>query len=189
MTTQLPVGLKRRVNLFVATTSPEEDPEEDVIYENNNREDFMIEPIPLTRSRTLESPMNTREKIAFAVFSIFVYIGQIFADLYFWNQTNNQLLLIWSVHRVALLGITLVILFQTKLTFTLIGPHKTMCTFDCLIEYEKVSSIAYHSFQFNQVIYKYFAKGILNAESIYHVVTFICVFAYMCGQKYKFFFN
>ena len=90
MTTQLPVGLKRRVNLFVATTSPEEDPEEDVIYENNNREDFMIEPIPLTRSRTLESPMNTREKIAFAVFSIFVYIGQIFADLYFWNQTNNQ---------------------------------------------------------------------------------------------------
>ena len=187
MTTQLPVGLKRRVNLFVATTSPEDNPEEEaeVIYEdNNNNNEFVIEPISFTRSRTLESPLNTREKIAFAVFSIFVYVGQIFADLHFWNQTNNQLLLIWSVHRVALLGITLVILFQTKLTFTLIGPRKTRCTFDCLIEYEKVSSIAYHSFQFNQVIYKYFARGILNAESIYHVVTFICVFAYLC-KKYK----
>ena len=188
MTTQLPVGLKRRVNLFVATTSPEDDPtfpEEEIIYEHNNRHDFVIEPIPFTRSRTLESPLDTREKIAFAVFSIFVYIGQIFADLYFWNQTNNQLLLIWSVHRVALLVITLVILFQTKLTFTLIGPRKTMCTFDCLIEYEKVSSIAYHSFQFNQAVCNYFTKEILNAESIYHVVTFICVFAYVCGKKYK----
>ena len=182
MTTQLPVGLKRRVNLFVATENPEE--EDVIIYEDNNRHDFVIEPIPFTRSQTLEGSLNTREKIAFATFCIFVYFGQIFADLYFWNQTSNQLLLIWSVHRVALLVITLVILFQTKLTFTLIGPRKTMCTFDCLIEYEKVSSIAYHSFQFNQVIYKYFAKGILNAESIYHVVTFICVVVYM-SKKYK----
>ena len=185
MTTQLPVGLKRRVNLFVATTSPEENPEEEeVIYEDNNNNDFVIEPIPFTRSRTLESPLNTREKIAFAVFSIFVYIGHIFADLYFWNQTNNQLLLIWSVHRVALLGITLVILFQTKLTFTLIGPRKTRCTFDCLIEYEKLSSIAYHSFQAGQVFHNYFARGIFGAESIYHIVVYICVLAYLC-KKYK----
>ena len=186
MTTQLPVGLKRRVNLFVATTSPEDMtfPEEDVIYENNNHEDFVIEPIPLTGNRTLESPMNTREKIAFAVFSIFVYFGQIFADLYFWNQTNSQILLFSSVHRIALLVITLFILFQTKFTLILLGPRKTMSAFDYLIEYEKVSSITYHSFQFGQVFYKYFAKGILNAENVYHTVTFICVFAYLC-KKYK----
>jgi hypothetical protein len=181
MTTQLPVGLKRRVNLFVATENPEE---EDVIYEDNNRHDFVIEPIPFTRSQTLEGSLNTREKIAFATFCIFVYFGQIFADLYFWNQTNNQLLLIWSVHRVALLGITLVILFQTKLTFTLIGPRKTMCTFDYLVEYEKVSAIVYHSFQAGQVFHNYFARGIFGAESIYHIVVYICVLAYM-SKKYK----
>lgn len=182
MTTQLPVGLKRRVNLFVATENPEE---AEVIYEdNNNNNEFVIEPIPFTRSQTLEGSLNTREKIAFATFCIFVYFGQIFADLYFWNQTSNQLLLIWSVHRVALLGITLVILFQTKFTLILLGPRKTMSAFDYLIEYEKVSSITYHSFQFGQVFYKYFAKGILNAENVYHTVTFICVFAYLC-KKYK----
>ena len=180
MSTQLPVGLKRRTNLFVTTTSPEDNltfPENEATYDYNHHGEGRTEPI--TRA-ILERPLNFCEKIAFAVLSIFVYFGQIFADFYFWNQTKNQLLLLWSVHRIALLVITLTILFQT---FTLVGPRTW--TFNCLIEYEKVSSIAYHSFQFNQVVCKYFAKGTLDAESIYHVVSFIFVAAYLCGKKYK----
>lgn len=182
MSTHLPIGLKRRVNLFVATTSPEED----VNYDNNNQDDFVIQPAPLTRttqSPTVDRLLNTNEKIIFAVFSIVVFFGQVITNWYFWNQTENKILLFWGVHQVALLVISLIIMFKTKFMMTFIGPRKTMCAFDYLVEYEKSSAIVYHSFQFGQVFYNFFARGILNAECIYHTITFICVIAFLCRSK------
>jgi hypothetical protein len=180
MTTQLPVGLKRRVNLVVATNLPEED----VNDEYDFRVDFVVEPRPHTRSQSLDIPLNTREKLIFAAFSVVVFFGQILMDFYFWNQTKSKILLFWGGHQVTLLVISLLIMFKTKFTMTLFGPRRTMYSFDYLVEYEKVSAIVYHSFQAGQVFYNYFARGIFGAESVYHAVTFICVFAYLC-KKYN----
>ena len=180
MTRQLPVGLKRRVNLFVATNSPEED----VNDEYDHHDNFVIEPTRLARSPSLDHALNTREKLIFAAVSILFFFGQILTDFYFWTQNKNRLLLVWGVHQILLLILSLVVMFRTKFTMTLIGPRRTMYSFDYLVEYEKVSAIVYHSFQLGQVFHKYFARGILGAESIYHVVTFICVLAYLC-KKYK----
>ncbi len=180
MTTQLSVGLKRRVNLVVATNLPEEE----IIYEPNNRHDFVIEPIPFTRSPSVDHALNTNEKIIFAAVSIVFFFGQILTDFYFWNQTKNRLLFVWGVHQILLLALSLVVMFRTKFTMTLIGPRRTMYSFDYLVEYEKVSAIVYHSFQAGQVFHDYFARGIFGAESIYHIVVYICVLAYM-SKKYN----
>jgi len=177
MTTQLPVGLKRRVNLVVATNLPEENV--------NDEYDFhVVEPRPHTRSPSVDIPLNTREKLIFAAFSIVVFFGQVITNWYFWNQTENKILLFWGVHQILLLALSLVVMFRTKFTMTLIGPRRTMYSFDYLVEYEKVSAIVYHSFQAGQVFHDYFARGIFGAESIYHIVVYICVLAYM-SKKYK----
>jgi len=180
MTTQLPVGLKRRINLFVSTISPEED----VNYEYNNHNDIVIEPTRLNRSPSLDLPLNRREKLLFAFISILFFISQIIADFYFYYQNKNRLLLVWGSHQVLLLVVLLIIMFRTQLMVTIIGPQRSMSAFDYLVEYEKVSAIVYHSFQFGQVFYRYFARGNLNAECIYHTVTFICVLACLY-KKYK----
>jgi len=183
MSTHLPVMLRRRANLFVVTNLPEEDVNDDY----NNRNNFASEPTSLTRvtiSPTADRLVNTRERNSFAMISILVFVGQLLMDFYFWNQTKSKILLFWGAHQVALLIITLLIVFKTNFTITLVGPRKTMCVFNYLVEYEKISAIVYHSFQFGQVFYKYFAMGIFNAECIYHTVTFICVAAFLC-KKYK----
>lgn len=182
MSTQLPVGLKRRVNLVVATNLPE--PEEDVNDEYDFRVDFVVEPRPHTRSPSVDHALNTREKIIFAAVSVVFFFGQILTDFYFWNQNKNRLLFVWGVHQILLLTLSLVVMFRTKFTMTLIGPRRTMYSFDYLVEYEKVSAIVYHSFQAGQVFHDYFARGIFGAESIYHIVVYICVLAYM-SKKYK----
>jgi len=182
MTTQLPVMLRRRANLFVVTNPPEELVNDDYTdrhiipldSESNNR---------AATSPTVNHVLNTREKMIFAVVSIVVFFGQMIMDFYFWNQTKSKILLFWGTHQVTLLVISLLIMFKTELTMTLFGPRKTMCMFDYFVEYEKISAVVYHSFQFGQVFYKYFAMGILNAECIYHTITFICVIAFLCRSK------
>lgn len=180
MTTQLPVGLKRRVNLFVATNLPEED----VNDEYDFRQNFVLQPTQPTRSPSVDIPLDTREKIIFAIISCVFFFGQLLTDFYFWNQNQSRLLLVWGVHQILLLTVSLVVMFRTKFTMTLIGPRRTLYSFDYLVEYEKVSAIVYHSFQAGQVFHNYFARGILEAESIYHIVVYICVMVYM-SKKYK----
>jgi hypothetical protein len=182
MTTQLPIGLKRRVNLFVSTTSPEED-----VNEYNNHDDFAIESNQTSRQSRipyLDRQLNTREKLIFAVLSVLFFVCQVLADFYLWNQTKHKIYLVWGVHQILLLVVVLIIMFRTQLNLNIIGPPRTMCVFDYFVEYEKISGIVYHSFQFGQVFYRYFAVGTLNAQCIYHTVTFICVLACIC-KKYK----
>lgn len=180
MTTQLPVGLRRRVNLFVATNLPEED----VNDEYDFRQNFVVQPTQPTRNPSVDLPLNAREKLIFAAVSILFFFGQLLTDFYFWNQHKNHLLLAWMIHQILLLALSLMVMFRTKFTVTLIGPRTTMYSFDYFVEYEKVSAIVYHSFQAGQVFHKFFVRGILGAESIYHIVVYIFVMVYM-SKKYK----
>jgi len=180
MSTQLPVGVRRRVNLFVATNLPEQDVNDEYDFRQNS----MVEPTRFIRSPSVDLPLNAREKLIFAALSIIFFFGQLLTDFYFWNQTQSRLLFVWGVHQILLLTVSLVVMFRTKFNMTLIGPRRTMYSFDYLVEYEKVSAIVYHSFQAGQVFHKYFARGILGAESIYHIVVYIFVMVYM-SKKYK----
>jgi hypothetical protein len=181
-----PIGLKRRVNLFIDTS-------EEVVSEyyhvaNHRQATIAVEQPPrirITRTGLFDYPLNKQEKFQFLVLNILVYSLQFAADFHFWQQTNSQLLSYWAIHRITLLFLCVLLFHQQTWGTSFLGHGNTMKAFEFLVEYEKISSVAYHSLQFGIVTYNGVVRKIFDMEAMYHTFIFIFILAYLYSTKYK----